>query len=52
MLGKNPIELGLTGHEQESLAVTPRDPVYQRLLPAAFPGESMLDPYKASNHLT
>jgi cytochrome c peroxidase len=38
MLGEDPIELGLKGHEQEFLASLRNDPVYQRLFPAAFPG--------------
>jgi cytochrome c peroxidase len=37
MLGEEPIELGLKGHEQEFLGVLRRDPVYQRLFPRAFP---------------
>ena len=47
MLGEDPIELGLKGHEQEFLATLRRDPVYQRLFPAAFPGES--DAFSLSN---
>jgi cytochrome c peroxidase len=42
MLGEVPIELGLKGHERDFLADVKRDPVYQRLFPAAFPGESDL----------
>ena len=38
MLGEDPIELGLKGHEQEFLEALRRDPVYQKLFPAAFPG--------------
>ena len=37
MLGEDPIELGLKGHEQEFLDTVRRDPVYQRLFPQAFP---------------
>ncbi len=37
MLGEEPIELGLKGHEQEFLNTLRRDPVYQRLFPKAFP---------------
>ena len=37
MLGKEPIELGLKGHESEFLETLRRDPLYQRLFPAAFP---------------
>jgi cytochrome c peroxidase len=42
MLGENPIELGLKGHEQEFLRSVRGDPVYQRLSPLAFPGETNL----------
>lgn len=42
MLGENPIELGLKGHEQEFLRAISRDEVYQRLFPQAFPGETDL----------
>lgn len=37
MLGEEPIELGLKGHEQEFLNTLRRDPLYQSLFPAAFP---------------
>lgn len=37
MLGEEPIELGLKGHEQEFLNALRGDPVYQRLFPQAFP---------------
>jgi len=37
MLGKEPIELGLKGHEQEFLNTLRRDPLYQRLFLQAFP---------------
>ena len=37
MLGEEPIELGLKGHEQEFLEAVRRDPVYRRLFPLAFP---------------
>ena len=40
MLGEDPIELGLKGHEQELLAGLRRDPLYQRLFPAAFPDDA------------
>jgi len=40
MLGDNPVELGLNGREQAFLDVVKRDPVYQRLFPAAFPDEN------------
>jgi cytochrome c peroxidase len=39
MLGDDPIELGLKGHEQEFLAAVRADPGYRRLFPRAFPGE-------------
>ncbi len=39
MLGEEPVELGLKGHESEFLNVLRNDPVYQRLFPQAFPGE-------------
>ncbi|HLX42717.1 MAG TPA: di-heme enzyme [Bryobacteraceae bacterium] len=39
MLGEEPVELGLKGHESEFLNVLRSDPVYQRLFPQAFPGE-------------
>jgi cytochrome c peroxidase len=47
MLGTEPIELGLKGHEQELLAALRRDPVYVTRFPAAFPGEG--DAYTLSN---
>jgi cytochrome c peroxidase len=37
MLGDEPIELGLKGHEQEFLNTLRRDPLYQRLFAEAFP---------------
>lgn len=37
MLGEEPIELGLKGHEREFLNTLRRDPLYQRLFPSAFP---------------
>jgi cytochrome c peroxidase len=40
MLGEDPIELGLKGHEQEFLNILRRDSLYQRLFPQAFPGLS------------
>jgi cytochrome c peroxidase len=42
MLGEEPIELGLKGHEAAFLEAVRRDPVYQRLFPEAFPGVSDL----------
>jgi len=47
MLGEVPIELGLKGHEGDFLGAAKNTPVYQRLFPAAFPGES--DPYTLKN---
>jgi hypothetical protein len=37
MLGEEPIELGLKGHEQEFLNTLRRDPLYLHLSPQAFP---------------
>jgi cytochrome c peroxidase len=42
MLGEEPVELGLKGHEPEFLQSIRGDPVYQRLFPQAFPGETDL----------
>ena len=39
MLGTDPLELGLKGHEQEFLNNLRRGPIYQRLFPKAFPEE-------------
>jgi cytochrome c peroxidase len=39
MLGVDPVELGLRGHETDFLAAVRSDPVYQRLFPQAFPGD-------------
>lgn len=36
MLGEQPIELGLKGHEKQFLDAVRRDPMYQRLFPQAF----------------
>jgi cytochrome c peroxidase len=47
MLGEEPIELGLKGHEQEFLDAVGRDPIYQKLFPQAFPGQS--DVYTIAN---
>jgi cytochrome c peroxidase len=49
MLGEEPIELGLKGHEPEFIAILRRDPIYRRLFPQAFPSES--DPYDLA-HVT
>jgi cytochrome c peroxidase len=37
MLGEEPVELGLQGHQQEFLNTLRRDPAYQHLFPQAFP---------------
>jgi cytochrome c peroxidase len=47
MLGEDPIELGLKGHEQEFMAALRSDRVYRELFPQAFPGES--DAFTLSN---
>jgi cytochrome c peroxidase len=47
MLGEEPIELGLKGHEQEFLQSVRSDPVYQNLFPEVFPGEA--EPYTLAN---
>ncbi len=38
MFGENPVELGITGHEEEVLARLRADPRYQELHARAFPG--------------
>jgi cytochrome c peroxidase len=47
MLGEEPIELGLKGHEQDFLTRVHADAVYQRLFPESFPYEA--DPYTIAN---
>lgn len=47
MLGEEPIELGLKGHEREFLQAIGADPLYQKLFPQAFPGE--MDLYTLRN---
>jgi cytochrome c peroxidase len=47
MLGEEPVELGLKGHEQELLTTLRRDSVYSTLFSQSFPGEP--DPYTLSN---
>jgi cytochrome c peroxidase len=42
MLGEEPVELGLKGHEQEFLATIRRDSVYRRLFMQAFPGDNQV----------
>ncbi|MCS6984354.1 MAG: di-heme enzyme [Leptospiraceae bacterium] len=37
LLGENPVEMGLLGHESRLLAEIEVDPIYQRLFPKAFP---------------
>ncbi len=39
MLGEDPIELGLKGHEQAFLTTVQGDALYRRLFPQAFPGD-------------
>lgn len=39
MVGENPVELGLAGHEAELFTRLKQVPEYQRLFPASFPGE-------------
>src|SRR5215469_2460499 len=38
MLGEDPVELGLKGHEAEFLNAIEHDPIYRDLFPRAFPG--------------
>lgn len=40
MLGTTPVELGLSGREEELLARLREEPLYQDLFPEAFPGEA------------
>jgi cytochrome c peroxidase len=47
MLGDEPVELGLKGHETQFLKVLAADPVYQPLFRKAFPGGA--DLYTLSN---
>jgi cytochrome c peroxidase len=47
MLGEEPVELGLKGHEQEFLNTLRRDRIYQRLFPPAFPETG--DVYRLQN---
>ena len=47
MLGEQPLELGLSKHQAEYLDLLRTDPVYRRLFPRVFPGES--DVYTLSN---
>jgi cytochrome c peroxidase len=42
MLGEDPIELGLKGHEREFLKSIRTNPIYQKLFPQAFPNETDL----------
>lgn len=39
MVGENPVELGMAGHEAELFTRLKQVPEYQRLFPASFPGE-------------
>lgn len=47
MFGRDPIEMGMAGAEDEILAAVAADPDYRRLFPAAFPGEEV--PYQMEN---
>ena len=47
MLGEEPVELGLKGHEREFLEVLQSEPAYQPLFAKAFPGET--NPYTLRN---
>jgi cytochrome c peroxidase len=47
MLGEEPLELGLKGHEQKFLAALRGVPIYPELFALAFPDER--DPYTLSN---
>jgi cytochrome c peroxidase len=47
LLGENPIELGVIGHEEEVLARLADDPMYQDLFAAAFPDEA--DPFSIAS---
>jgi|YNPBryunderm2012_1023409.scaffolds.fasta_scaffold01680_6 cytochrome c peroxidase len=47
LFGEFPVELGITGHEDEVLARFRGDPQYQAMFAAAFPGEA--DPYTWGN---
>jgi len=42
MFNEHPVELGLSGHEQDLLARLRADPVYPGMFAAAFPGEEPL----------
>jgi cytochrome c peroxidase len=42
MLGEEPVELGLKGHEREFLETVHKDLIYQKLFPQAFPGENQV----------
>jgi cytochrome c peroxidase len=42
MLGEEPVELGIKGHEKEVLSATGRDPVYRRLFAQAFPQDNQV----------
>jgi len=47
MLGESPVELGLKGHEEAFFTKLRKDPIYQKLFPAAFPAET--DSYTITN---
>ncbi len=47
LFGTDPVELGLSGKDDEIVALLRGDPVYRDLVPAAFPGEA--DPFTVGN---
>ena len=47
LLGKDPVEMGMAGHEPALLAQLRGEGVYRELFPQAFPGER--DPFTAAN---
>lgn len=47
MVGENPVELGLAGHEPALFATLKKVPEYARLFPASFPSEA--DPFTLQN---
>jgi cytochrome c peroxidase len=47
MLNTEPIELGLKGHEQETIGKLKQVPEYRRLFPPSFPGEE--EPFTLKN---
>jgi cytochrome c peroxidase len=47
MFGEHPVELGLSGKEDETLARLQAEPRYQKLFPESFPGEA--EPFTIEN---